>query len=110
MAYEAIAAKSSHPALTVSPRLSASIPQHTAPTAATSTHTPYRPRRFPIKPSYLSLKAFLGASKGMLTQRNALLNKPKNASPEGPPHPIGPLQFTGLARPLPAGLRAVRRG
>src|SRR5918992_532452 len=57
MAYEAMAANRSQPALTVSPRARASIPQQTAPTMATITQIPYRPRRFPMNPSYLFPKA-----------------------------------------------------
>src|SRR5215216_1600854 len=44
MAYDASAAKSSHPALIVSPRARASIPQQRAPTRAMMTHIPYRRR------------------------------------------------------------------
>src|SRR5215203_1461442 len=53
MAYDASAAKSIHPAFTVSPRARASIPQQTAPTRATTTQIPYRRRPLFIAPPAL---------------------------------------------------------
>src|SRR5215208_7608418 len=58
MAYDASAAKSSHPALIVSPRARASIPQQSAPTRATTTHIPYRRRPLFIDSSCLSLRPY----------------------------------------------------
>src|SRR5919112_1074586 len=65
----AMAANRSHPAFTVSPRARASIPQHTAPTMATMTQIPYRPRRLPMNPSYLFPKALLTLSHASTTQK-----------------------------------------
>src|SRR5919107_4996104 len=64
-----MAANRSHPAFTVSPRARASIPQHTAPTMATMTQIPYRPRRLPMSPSYLFPKAPLTLSHASTTQK-----------------------------------------
>src|SRR5918997_5479106 len=50
-----MAAKSSHPAFTVSPRESARTPHQIAPRRAMPTHTPYRRMLFPMFPPALPL-------------------------------------------------------
>src|SRR4028118_662818 len=71
-----MAAKSSHPALTVSPRERASIAQHNAPTSATTTQIPYRRRRLPITPPTLPSKFPKPSPRqiSIVAQRNAVLN------------------------------------